>query len=63
MCDSIKLPTQEGICYFLISIDDFSWYCHMYLLKSKDEVSDNFKICKAKTKIQTKENLKNLCQI
>ncbi|CAL2246164.1 unnamed protein product [Prunus armeniaca] len=44
MCDSNRSPTRGGNKYFVRFIDDFSRYCHIYLIKTKDEVFDKLKI-------------------
>ena len=46
VCDMHSTPTRGGKKYFVTFIDDFSKYCHIYLLHSKDEVLDKFKIFK-----------------
>ena len=48
-------PTKSGKKYFLTFIDDFSKYCYVYLLHSKDQVLDKFKIYKNK--------VENFCDI
>jgi hypothetical protein len=39
--------TKGGKKYFMTLIDDSTRYCHVYLLKSKDEALSFFKIYKA----------------
>jgi hypothetical protein len=39
--------TKGGKRYFMTLIDDASRYCYVYLLKTKDEALDYFKIFKA----------------
>lgn len=46
LCDFKSFTTRGGWKYLVTFIDDFSRYCHIYLLKSKDEVFDKFKIFK-----------------
>jgi hypothetical protein len=41
-------------------IDDCSRFCHVYLLKSKDEALHYFKIYKAKVENQLEKNVKRL---
>jgi len=36
--------SKGGNKYFMTFIDDCSKYCHLYLIKTKDEVIDKFKI-------------------
>jgi hypothetical protein len=37
----------SGLKYFIAFIDDFSRYMHPYLLHSKDEALNSFKVFKA----------------
>ncbi|GJQ95174.1 pol polyprotein [Tanacetum coccineum] len=41
ICDLKSLPTKGGNKYFITFIDDYTKYCYVYLLKSKDEAIDN----------------------
>ena len=38
VCDSNRVLTLGGRRYFVTFIDDYSKFCHTYLLKFKDEV-------------------------
>ena len=46
VCDSNRPPTRAGNKYFVTFIDDCSKYCYVYLIKTKDEVINKFKIYK-----------------
>jgi hypothetical protein len=46
VCDMHSNPTRGGKKYFVTFIDDFLKFCYVYLLFSKDEVLENFKIYK-----------------
>ncbi|EOX94625.1 Uncharacterized protein TCM_004260 [Theobroma cacao] len=52
VCDMHSTPTLTGKKYFVAFIDDFSKYCYVYLLHSKDEVLDKFKVYKSKVELQ-----------
>ena len=39
-------PTRSGIKYFITFTDDYSKFCYVYLLNSKDETIDVFKTYK-----------------
>ena len=59
VCDSNK--TSRGCNkYFIIFIDDFSKYCYVYLLKSKDEAFKKFKVYKAEVENQQEKKIKML---
>ena len=60
VCDSGKVLTRGGRRYFVTFIDDYSKYCYVYLLKTKDEVLGNFKIYKAEVEKQTEKSIKIL---
>ena len=42
------IQTRAGKKYFITFIDDSTRYCHVYLLRSKDETLDAFKVYKNK---------------
>ena len=46
ICDFKFIQTRADKKYFITFIDDSTKYCHMYLLRSKDEVLDAFKVYK-----------------
>jgi transposase InsO family protein len=48
--------TRGGNKFYITFIDDFSRYSYVYLLKSKDEAEDKFKIYKAE--VENKLNVK-----
>jgi transposase InsO family protein len=52
--------TKGGKRYFMTLIDDASRYCYVYLLKTKDEALDYFKIFKAEAENQLKRKIKCL---
>jgi transposase InsO family protein len=52
--------TKGGKRYFLMLIDDASRYCYVYLLKTKDEALDYFKIFKAEAENQLERKIKRL---
>jgi len=52
--------TKGGKRYFITFIDDCTRFCHVYLLKSKDEALHYFKIYKAKVENQLEKNIKRL---
>ena len=60
VCDSNRVLTWSGRRYFVTFIDDYSKFCYTYLLKSKDEVLDWFKVYKAEAENQLEKNIKNL---
>jgi transposase InsO family protein len=50
--------TEGGQRYFMIMIDDASRYCYVYLLKTKDEALNCFKIYKAKVENRLEKKIK-----
>ena len=52
--------TTGGNKYCMTFIDDSTRYCHVYLLKSKDEALDFFKIYKAEVENQLERKIKKL---
>jgi transposase InsO family protein len=52
--------TKSGKKYFMTLIDDASRYCYVYLLKTKDEALDYFKIFKAEAENQLERKIKRL---
>jgi hypothetical protein len=52
--------TKYGKRYFITFIDDYTIFCHVYLLKSKDEALHYFKIYKAEVENQLEKNIKQL---
>jgi hypothetical protein len=60
VCDMHSNPTRGGKKYFVTFIDDFSKLCYVYLLFSKDEVLENFKIYKTEVENQCDARIKCL---
>jgi len=58
ICDLKFAPTRGGNKYFITFIDDCTKYCYVYLLKSKDEAIDKFKIYKEEVETQQYEKIK-----
>ena len=58
LCDFKIIPSRGGKNYFITFIDDCSKYCYVYLLHSKNEVLNMFKIYKAKVENQLKKKIK-----
>ncbi|GKD12294.1 retrovirus-related pol polyprotein from transposon TNT 1-94 [Tanacetum coccineum] len=58
ICDLKSLPTKGGNKCFITFIDDFTKYCYVYLLKSKDEATDKFVLYKTKVENQLGRNIK-----
>jgi transposase InsO family protein len=54
------LLTRGGKRYFMTFIDDASYFCNIYLLKSKDEALHYFKIYKAEVENQLERKIKRL---
>ena len=52
--------TKGGKRYFMTLIDDATKYCYVYLLKTKDETLDYFKIFKAEVETQLERKIKRL---
>jgi transposase InsO family protein len=52
--------TKGAKKYFMTLIDDASRFCYVYLLKTKDEALDCFKIYKAKVENQLERRIKCL---
>lgn len=60
VCDLHSNPTRGGKKYFVTFIDDFSKFCHIYLLHSKDEVLDKFKVFSSEVENQCNVKIKRL---
>ncbi|GKF52345.1 pol polyprotein [Tanacetum coccineum] len=58
ICDLKSLPTKGGNKYFITFIDDCTKYCHVYLLKSKDEAIDKFVLYKTEVENQLGKKIK-----
>ena len=60
LCEMNDELTKSGKRYFITFIDDCTRFCHVYLLKSKDEALHYFKIYKAEVENQLEMNIKRL---
>jgi hypothetical protein len=60
LCEMNGVLTKGGKRYFMTLIDDVSRFCYVYLLKTKDEALDYFKIYKAEVKNQLERKIKRL---
>ena len=60
LCEMNGVLTKGGKKYFMTLIDDSTRYCRVYLLKSKDEALNFFKICKAEVENQLDRKIKRL---
>ena len=60
VCDSNWPPTRVGNKYFLTFLDDLSKYCYVYLIKTKDEVFEKFKLYKSEVENKLKRKVKIL---
>jgi len=60
VCDSNRVLTRGGRRYTVAFIDYYYRYCYVFLLKSKDEVLDKFKIYKAEVENQLQKNIMTL---
>jgi transposase InsO family protein len=59
ICEMNGVLTDGGYRYFMTIIDDVSRYCYVYLLKTKDEDLNYFKIYKAKVENQLEKMIKH----
>jgi hypothetical protein len=60
LCEMNGELTKGGKKYFMTFIDDYTRYCYVYLLKTKDEALDSFKIYKAEVENQLERKIKRL---
>ena len=60
LCDLKMTPTRSGRKYFITFIDDYSRFCYVYLLHSKDETIDVFKTYKNEVENHENNTLKML---
>ena len=49
----IDVQTRDGYIYFIIFIDDLSWYGYMYMMKYKSEIFKKFKKFRNEAEKQT----------
>ena len=43
VCGPFDVQTKDGYLYFIIFIDDYSWYGYVYLMRYKSKVFEKFK--------------------
>ena len=57
---NICCPDMDGSDskYFITFIDDYSRYMYLYMLRSKDEELETFKVVKAKVEKQCKKQIR-----
>nr|ABA94191.1 retrotransposon protein, putative, Ty1-copia subclass [Oryza sativa Japonica Group] len=60
LCEMNGVLTKGGKRYFMTFIDDATRFCYVYLLKTKDEALDYFKIYKAEVENQLDRKIKRL---
>ena len=60
VCDSSRPSTRAKNKYFVTFIDDFSRYCYVYLINTKDEVFKKFKTYKTEVENQLERKVKKL---
>ncbi|GJV22400.1 zinc finger, CCHC-type containing protein [Tanacetum coccineum] len=60
LCDLHATPSLGNKKYFLTFIDDASRFCYVYLLHSKDEALDKFKVFKTEVELQQGSQIKRL---
>ena len=58
ICDMKSIPSHGGKKYFITFIDDYTRYCYVYLLNSKDEAIDAFKQYKIEVDNQLNKKIK-----
>ncbi|GKC33610.1 zinc finger, CCHC-type containing protein [Tanacetum coccineum] len=58
LCDLLATPSIGNKKYFVRFIDDASRFCYVYLLHSKDEALDKFKVFKTEVKLQQGSQIK-----
>ena len=60
ICEFNGVLTNKRKKYFITFIDDYSKYCYVFLLKTKDEALETFIIFKNEAETQTGKKLKRL---
>src|SRR3954467_6674436 len=60
LCEMNGVLKKCGKIYFMTLIDDATRFCYVYLLQSKDEALDNFKIYKGEVENQLEKKIKRL---
>ena len=58
ICNMKSILSRGGNKYFITFIDDYSRYCYVYLLRSKDEAVNAFKSYKAEVETQLNKKIK-----
>ena len=58
ICGPFPNPTYDGYKYFITFIDDYSRYCHLYLLSEKSSALMAFKIYKTEVEKQLERRIK-----
>ncbi|GJS85830.1 zinc finger, CCHC-type containing protein [Tanacetum coccineum] len=58
LCDLYTTPSLGNKKYFVNFIDDASRFCYVYLLHSKDETLDKFKVFKTEVELQQGSQIK-----
>nr|GEU38223.1 zinc finger, CCHC-type [Tanacetum cinerariifolium] len=58
LCDLHATPSLGNKKYFVTFIDDASRFCYVYLLHSKDEALDKFKVFKTEVELQQGSQIK-----
>jgi hypothetical protein len=60
ICEMNGVLTEGGKSYFMTLIDDATRFCYVYLLKTKDEALNCFKIYKAEVETQLEKRSNDL---
>ena len=60
LCEMNGELTKGGKRYFMTFIDDYTRFCYVYLLKSKDEALHYFKVYKTEVENQLERKIKHL---
>ncbi|GKU99886.1 hypothetical protein SLEP1_g12666 [Rubroshorea leprosula] len=60
VCDMHSTPSIGGKKYYVPFIDDYSKFCYVYLLNTKDEAMEKFKVYKVEVELQTETFIKCL---
>ena len=60
LCEMNGELTKGGKSYFMTLIDDYTRFCYVYLLKSKDEALHYFKLYKTEVENQLERKIKHV---
>ena len=60
LCDMHSTPSLGGKKYFITFIDNYSRFCYVYLLNSKDEAMNKFNVYKNEVELQCDAKIKCL---